>query len=75
MRVRHIWTVVLAWVLGLAAGAAMAFWLGPQLQCANDLECARVADRWWHLPMALLVALAPGVTATVLWRRSRRPAL
>ena len=65
------WAIMgLTWLLGFAAGAWLLFALPPSGQCAADPGCAWAAERWWHIPLLILVAFGPGVTATVLWFRS-----
>ena len=61
-----------AWVLGWAVALVLVFTLGPQLQCAADVECARAGARWWHDALVLGAALAPGTAATLAWLRRRR---
>ena len=72
---RRLTVVTLAWVIGLGAGVLVLFTVGPQMQCAADPLCAAMGSRWWHAPLILIVALGPGVIATVLWLRSDDPAV
>jgi len=72
---RHLTVVTVAWLIGLAAGVVLLFSIGPQMQCAADPGCGEMAARWWHTPLLLIVALGPGVIATVLWLRSDDPAV
>ncbi len=72
---RHFLVVTFAWLVGLGAGVILFFMLGAVGQCAVDPECARQAARWWHTPVLLLIALGPGMLATVLWLRSDEPAV
>ncbi len=72
---RHLVVITLVWLAGLAVAAFLLFTIGPQGQCAADSECAREAARWWHMPLLLVVGIGPGVLVTVLWLRSREPAV
>ena len=69
---RHLTVVTLFWLVGLAAGVVVFFSTGAQMQCAVDVACSRMAERWWHT-LLLLVALGPGVVATLIWLRSDDP--
>jgi len=72
---RHLAVVTLAWLLGLGAATILLFSIGAQGQCAADPGCGWQAERWWHTPLLVLVALGPGAIATVLWLRSDAPAV
>ncbi|HEV8398567.1 MAG TPA: hypothetical protein VGQ18_01890 [Gemmatimonadales bacterium] len=70
---RHLTVVTLVWLVGLAASVVLVFAIGPQGQCAADVGCGRMADRWWHTPLMVLVALGPGAMATLIWWWSDDP--
>ena len=72
---RRITVVTLVWLLGLAAGVVLLFSIGPQMQAAADGDAAGMGERWWHLPLLLVVALGPGAIATVIFLRSDDPAV
>jgi hypothetical protein len=72
---RHLVVVTLLWLVGFGLAALLLLMLGPQGQCAVDPACAREAARWWHTPLLLVAGLGPGLLATVLWLRSREPAV
>jgi hypothetical protein len=67
---RHWSAMGLAWLLGFGAALFLLFALPPYGQCAPDPGCGAEAERWWHIPLLVLVALGPGITATILWYRS-----
>jgi hypothetical protein len=70
------WLILLA--ASIIVGVVAAFWalfhIGPQLQCAADVECARAANRWWHGPALVAVALGPTIIMGFAWWRSSRRA-
>ena len=70
---RNPLAVAAVWLLGIIAGFALSMVLGGDLQCAADADCARTADRWWHLPLVAFVALAPGIWVTLRYTRAARP--
>ena len=72
---RHLVVVALTWLLGLGAATFLLFAIGPPGQCAVDPGCGAEAERSWHTPLLLLVALGPGAIATVVWLRSDDPAV
>ena len=75
MRKRLSYSIVIAaWIAGVVVAASLIFVLGPQLQCAADPACASAGERWWHVPLLIVVAVGPGVLATIAHWRSRRGA-
>jgi hypothetical protein len=72
---RHLTVVTLVWLIGLAAGVVLLYTIGPHLQAAADTEASKMEERWWHLPLLLIVALGPGAIATVIFLRSDDPAV